>query len=815
MQMITKIAFANAKYHKRKNVLAGIAVILTTMLIFLVLTIGLDMIDAQKAAINELYPSWHGLFRNVPESMIEKLPAHHTVEQYGLRSDLGYIRDDGTECAMMYMDANAMELYKVSLAEGKMPEGENEIVVEKGLLERLSINAGIGDTITFTYQVSTEDGLDFAQKKDFVICGFFKENQEQEEKTSYVLLISDAFLREEIPEEQIKYRFLFQVDTGSANDTELIEAEIRQLAEQFDIAENDIKINTDYLWANYVDPSFVPIMSLIILVVALAGIITIYSIYYISMNERVQELGKIKAIGATRGQLKQMVLREGLLMALIAIPLGLLVGTGLVRVLFMFIPNLYQNVLGDTIKTLIRNGEIELLIPWVYFLAAGVALLTVILSLLHPMKVASKVSEIDAMRYQNETSRKKERKGYREITVGRLAKVYLFGNKKKSMITICSMSITGLLFMVVATVLSCADPVEAANSSILGEYEISPVIEFNNKEHPELEWREVQQNNPLTDELKEEILQIDGIRDVECYYGTYVVSDVFDGTRERILGVPESGKEELEEGIIEGQVSYEELESGDKVIVDKNLLYWYPDIKLGDVIDVTVENGDKVIHRSLEVAAIGEYDLGFSNYNYLIMASDGIQTFSDYSSEMYFHIDAEQKYDEAVEESLKALVAEYGNIQLASWKAYFDEWDASISFVRIGCFTFLGILGAICILNMINMMLNSVYVRKKELGMLQAIGMSDFQLLKMLQLEGLFYTMGTLIIAVGGGSAVGYPVFVWAKDNGMLNICSFHYPMKATILMTIILVLVQLILSFIISKSVKRDSLIDRIRFEN
>ena len=195
MQMITKIAFANAKYHKRKNVLAGIAVILTTMLIFLILTIGFDMIDAQKAAINELYPSWHGLFRNVPESMIEKLPAHHTVEQYGLRSDLGYIRDDGTECAMMYMDANAMELYKVSLAEGKMPEGENEIVVEKGLLERLSINARIGDTITLTYQVSTEDGLDFAQKKDFVICGFLKENLEQEEKTSYVLLIRDAILR--------------------------------------------------------------------------------------------------------------------------------------------------------------------------------------------------------------------------------------------------------------------------------------------------------------------------------------------------------------------------------------------------------------------------------------------------------------------------------------------------------------------------------------------------------------------------------------------------------------------------------------------
>ena len=50
--------------------------------------------------------------------------------------------------------------------------------------------------------------------------------------------------------------------------------------------------------------------------------------------------------------------------------------------------------------------------------------------------------------------------------------------------------------------------------------------------------------------------------------------------------------------------------------------------------------------------------------------------------------------------------------------------------------------------------------------------MSDFQLFKMLQFEGLFYTVGTLVVAVGDGSVVGYPVFLWAKAHcsGIINL---------------------------------------------
>ena len=49
----------------------------------------------------------------------------------------------------------------------------------------------------------------------------------------------------------------------------------------------------------------------------------------------------------------------------------------------------------------------------------------------------------------------------------------------------------------------------------------------------------------------------------------------------------------------------------------------------------------------------------------------------------------------------------------------------------------------------------------------------------------------------------------------MFNIRNYHYPLTATVVMFAVLVFVQVILVFVIGKSVKKDSLIDRIRFDN
>lgn len=811
MKMTTRVAYCNMRHYKSKNILIGIAIILTTLLLFVIPSIGKDMVEVNFAVINKIYPTWHALYRNVDESTVMKLAAHHDVKTYGLRSDAGYMNLEDATVSMMYMDRTGMELYKVKLKEGQLPQKENDIVVSKGILEALGQNGKIGDTITVPYQILKDDGLDYTKEKDFRICGFLADNESSKEQKQYTSLVSEAFLKAEIPVEQVKYRFLLQVNGQKGNTTADYTETIQNIARQFGISEDDMNINKEYLAANYVDPATIPVIVGIMLIVVLAGIITIYSVYYVSMNQRVREFGKLKAIGATKRQLRQIVLREGMGVALFAIPIGLLIGTVAVKVvLLQFVEHAKDsNVLITEAYKVVAKGEVQLYYWWIYLLAIAVTLCTVYLSLMKPMRMAAKVSEIEAMRYQGGSKRQKSsRKGYQFLNIGRLTKRNLAENKKKSTITIVSMAVTGIFVMMVATVLSCANPMESAKSSIVGQYEISPIVESGNKEHPEYEWAEVQKNNPLNEGLKQQIEELDGVERVDVFTALKVSGGPFEekiGT-EFINGVPEEYAEELKKGITEGNVTYEELKSGDKVILDRALLHWYPDIKVGDKLKLNIHDGDNTFQKEIEVAAIGEYGTGLTNYNCLIMAKEGAEKLTINNSSSYFQVIADKDYDEALEASLQAIVDGSGRLQMRTWKNEYDTWENAIQMTRGACYAFIIILAAISIMNLINTMINSVHVRKKELGMMQAIGMSDRQLMKMLQLEGIFYTVGTLIISIGVGSLAGYPLFLYAKRTGMFDI-------STSIIIILTLFVIQMLLAIFIAKSVRKDSLIERIRF--
>ncbi len=818
MKMTTRVAYCNMRHYKSKNILIGIAIILTTLLLFVIPSIGKDMVEVNFAVINKIYPTWHALYRNVDESTVMKLAAHHDVKTYGLRSDAGYMNLEDATVSMMYMDRTGMELYKVKLKEGQLPQKENDIVVSKGILEALGQNGKIGDTITVPYQILKDDGLDYTKEKDFRICGFLADNESSKEQKQYTSLVSEAFLKAEIPVEQVKYRFLLQVNGQKGNTTADYTETIQNIARQFGISEDDMNINKEYLAANYVDPATIPVIVGIMLIVVLAGIITIYSVYYVSMNQRVREFGKLKAIGATKRQLRQIVLREGMGVALFAIPIGLLIGTVAVKVvLLQFVEHAKDsNVLITEAYKVVAKGEVQLYYWWIYLLAIAVTLCTVYLSLMKPMRMAAKVSEIEAMRYQGGSKRQKSsRKGYQFLNIGRLTKRNLAENKKKSTITIVSMAVTGIFVMMVATVLSCANPMESAKSSIVGQYEISPIVESGNKEHPEYEWAEVQKNNPLNEGLKQQIEELDGVERVDVFTALKVSGGPFEekiGT-EFINGVPKEYAEELKKGITEGNVTYEELKSGDKVILDRALLHWYPDIKVGDKLKLNIHDGDNTFQKEIEVAAIGEYGTGLTNYNCLIMAKEGAEKLTINNSSSYFQVIADKDYDEALEASLQAIVDGSGRLQMRTWKNEYDTWENAIQMTRGACYAFIIILAAISIMNLINTMINSVHVRKKELGMMQAIGMSDRQLMKMLQLEGIFYTVGTLIISIGVGSLAGYPLFLYAKRTGMFDISTYHYPVTAAIIIILTLFVIQMLLAIFIAKSVRKDSLIERIRF--
>lgn len=819
MRMVTRIAFANMKYHRSKNILTGIAVFLTAVLLFVVPTIGMDILDVQFAMVNQTYPTWHALYRNVDTETADRLKAHRDIAEYGLRSDVGMISDEEADTAVYYMDESGLELYRMELAEGRLPSDEDEIAVSRGMLHDMGVEAEIGDTVVLPFQRFAEGGLDYTEDRTFTVCGFLPDSEASLKNHSYAALVSDSFLKREIPQDQIRYRFLFQIDSDVRTSVDAIEKSIEDIAAGFEIPETDTNVNRDYLSANYVDPVFFPAIAVIMLIIMLAGIITIYSIYYVSMAQRVREFGRLKAIGATRRQIRQIVLREGLWVAAAAIPAGLLVSTLLIKpILLFFIGHTEdEHSVLEICRKIIVEGEVPLYRWWIYLIAAAVTLAAVYCSLLIPMRKAAKISEVDAMRWQDGRIKKEKRRGYQSLTLGRLTKTNLLGNKKKSLVTILSMSITGIFVMVIATVLSCANPTESADSDSYGQYKLELNAESGNREHPEREWERIIQDNPLSEELKAQIEDLDGVEKVveftQLSGTTNLQYEDGEAWTEGLIGLPEECFEELEAGIVEGDADWEDLLEGDKIILNQAMLHWFPDIGLGDRIQMQIDDGSQTVTRDLEVIAIGDYRFGLTEYNYLIMSKEAADQILEQNCTGYFHVMADKTYDEKLEADIQNLISDTDLVAMDTWKAKYETWKQGMGMTQGGCYAFLSVLSIICIMNLINTMINSIHVRKKEIGMLQAIGMTGAQLSRMLRMEGMFYTLGTLLISIGAGSALGYPVFLWMKKEHWFSVSDYHYPVSAAVVIILVMVAVQLLLTAVLSRSVKKESLIDRIRF--
>lgn len=771
MKTVTKTALANVKQNKGRNFLCGCAIALTTFLIFVVLTVGYGMIRVQLASVDAYYPSYHIMFRQVSEKNTKALQVHNDIEEIGLRMDLGQIIDDDATIIMTAMDNNGIRLNKAELEEGTFPKNEKDIVVSKGVLEELGIQGKLGDEITIPYQIYEKDGMGYAKEDTFRICGFMESSDLNKEKKMYFVMNSMEYAKQMIPEADREYRVMFRLADAEHMTTDEIEERGKEIGEDFGVPEGNVVENREYLAANYTDPSFVKGMIVVIVMVVLAGILTIYSIYYVSMIPKVQEYGKLKAIGSTKRQIRQMVFREGMLVTALALPVGLLISSFLSRWIMkqMITFMAGEDPLMQVAAELVKNGEVSLLHWWIYAITIMAVLFTSAVSLAKPMRIAAKVSPIEAMRYQGLEKRgKKVRKGYQNLTIFRLTKANMARNKKRTGITIVTLGATGILFMVVATILSCAAPKEIARKDIESDYKIKLETWGGDKMNPDRDWRQVQQNNPLTKAFIDQVRDVDGVEEVKVktFMNGKIPKLSMDGEiwDANIIGLDASYAETLEKGEIQGHVTYEELEKGDKILMSANMLYWFPELKVGDSLKMVLNMGDDQVEKTFEIGAIGDYyaSLGGSSF---YLPQSVLEKMNPNNLNYILEITVNDQKKNSAYQELQALADNSEYLVTGSYEEKLQEWEKNMRLTSVLCYAFLIILGGIGIMNLVNTMMNSIYTRRRELGMIQAIGMSEKQLIRMLQLEGIIYTLGTLAVSVGIGSLVGYALNLIKKHR--------------------------------------------------
>ena len=825
MNTITRTALANLKQNKSRNILSGIAILLTTLLIFLILTVGYDSITVRFAGVNAYYPTYHVMFRQVSQENADALKSHADIETVGLREDFGEVVSGSSDTAipMIAMDAQALTLNKVTLEEGSYPTKDNEIAVYRSMLDALNLQAELGSEVTLPFQLYEDGSKGYAQEDTFRISGFLDGSDTAEENNGYIVLTSMEYMENCIPESQREYRVMFRLADAEGMTSDAIEERSAEIGADFGVNEENIVSNNEYLAANYVDPAFLTGITAVIMIVILAGILTIYSIYYVSMIPKVQEYGKLKAMGAAKRQIRQIVFREGILVTAAALPAGLILGSLIAAPAVLAMHEMGEEIegSGQTFNALcvelIRSGEITLLHWWIYLLTAAAVLLTVYLALVKPMRTAAKISPVEAMRYQGgQDGSKKQRKGCRSLNVFRLTKANLARNKKRTAITVATLSAVGVLFMVTATVISCADPRELARQEIESDYQISLDSWEGDKMNPDRSWSEIMKNNPLSDEFIQEIKSISGVEEVRTK--TYLngslpeldPGDEIGGAN--VTGLDASYAEELENVLTDGHITYKELEKGDQIVMDTALLHWYPDLKIGDPIRISFDTADGPVEKTFRLAAMAEFSRGLASGRFILPTSV-LEDICPYNLTDTCEITVDPDSKDDAYAALQAMADLNPYLSTNSYEECLSSWESSMAIISFAGYAFLIILGAIGVMNLINTMINSIYTRKHELGMIQAIGMSEKQLVRMMQAEGLFYTLGTLAVSLGLGSLAGYCVFLYAKAEGMLNITVFHYPVIQAVILAATVTVVQLLLTYGVSRSFRRLSLIERIRY--
>jgi len=203
--------------------------------------------------------------------------------------------------------------------------------------------------------------------------------------------------------------------------------------------------------------TFIVIGIIIGLIVVAVSVNVVSNAFRISADERVTQFGALKSVGATKQQITQVVIYEGLMLSIVGIPIGVVLG-----VAATFINVNIANHFLSTWNNIDNFGSalvFDFIVAWqAITISVAVAFVTVLLSAWIPARKASKISAIDLVRGSGVVKLKVEQVHSNPIVQklfgfeGMLAYKSLKRNNRNFRASVISITISVILFTVVSSV---------------------------------------------------------------------------------------------------------------------------------------------------------------------------------------------------------------------------------------------------------------------------------------------------------------------------------------------------------------------------
>ena len=286
---------------------------------------------------------------------------------------------EGSSLYLGYYDAVGTELLCLSPTDGRLPENPGEIALEPSALEVLELEKAIGDTLELS--IIPVDGV--AEMRTFTIVGFLPEKSQH-------LDVADRSGLNQFPAlitcesepafatGRVGIHRVMELKDGVSLGVALARWWDRYMRPELATAMYGLTITGKHTQTYSAGEMFWAdreLMELISMAAVLAGALILSCGIGISgamegvLSKRREEIGVLRALGATRRQIRRMFGRENLILALMVSPVAMTAGCIAVWILSLMMPNwvrfglrlwLILPIIAFSVITILLSGYLPL-----------------------------------------------------------------------------------------------------------------------------------------------------------------------------------------------------------------------------------------------------------------------------------------------------------------------------------------------------------------------------------------------------------------------------------------------------------------------
>lgn len=852
--------------NKTRNVIAVIAIALTTFLFTAVLTIGLGSTSTIKYNMERMVGSQaDALVQGLSQEQFEQLKNNAMFEKVGCWIPVAIMSNTNRlPVEVDYADQSQLELRFLTPRSGSVPQKANEVLVSANVLKDMNIEEQIGVSIPIEFSIQGQ-----IYHFDMVVSGIYDTPHEKSES----VIVSQAFMEN-------NQDMLVKAAEGRSGcgiyDADVVMRDAYMVQERISefvlsIGGNPDNTNAD----NYVRIALTPQTSndgnLVIWLAAgvfgilfmFCGYLLICNVFEIAVMNDIRQYGLLRTIGTTSRQVKRLVNRQAWYLFFIGTPIGLLLGLLLGRSILPAIIQIFSvDYGGDKIEV----GAL----PYVAIIAGAILFsgLTVYISTRKPVKKASQISPIEAVRYVEQAKIPvRSKKADKGAVIPRMAKANLQRNRRRTAFIVVSLTLSVILLNSVFVFSNSFDEEAYIQKQMRSDfivYNPGAALAFNgNFGHdsgiPDNTVSEIEQQPGVINEVK---LYRNTFEDdnIACDWGisypvdnTYkyvsVLPDFLDWGYNDTFGYAALTSDNLPLGnvfgfsenllqkidIIEGETDLallkEKLWNGNNVILmasydnsgnlDGADDPQYAGVSVGDTIQF-YENGTptKVFTVVAKAAATdSEITLAGGGSNIatdvggpmIYMSEDNFKEIYETPTLYGFLFDVEDEYQQEMENYL----AQNTNISYSSASTL----RATILGVKNVVLLIGGMIGAIFalvgLINFTNLIMTNIITRRHEFAIMQSIGMTNKQLRLLMIFESISYVMQAGAAGILTSCVMGFTLIKVVVENGPTN---FMMSFQMTLFPVIIILVFFGVLAFAIPVMAlhffNNGSVVERLRVQ-